>query len=114
MERPDTTPTDPTLFRVTSLEPFPVPSFSHPGWRVLEVEYLNHPAGDRRHAIDLPRDWYLPYQEATREAIQSQLVYWVEDLDYSKTPSFPIRPDDTVAHRLLKTLGNRQIVRDQE
>lgn len=108
----DKAQTDPTLFRVKALKPFPDPALSQPEWLVLEVEYLNRADGLRKEAIHMPPEWHVPHQESVEAAIHSQLVYYVDDLDFSKTPSFP-PTTDTTPERILRAISNNQIVSGQ-
>lgn len=50
--------------------------------------------------------------ETVEAAIHSQLVYYVDDLDFSKTPSFP-PTTDTAPERILRAISNNQIVSGQ-
>ncbi len=60
----------------------------------------------------MPPEWHVPHQESVEAAIHSQLVYYVDDLDFSKTPNFP-PTTDTAPERILRAISNNQIVSGQ-
>ena len=104
---------DPVHFRVTELAPLPVAEATRPGWLVLSVAFLNKDDGLPGMKSPIPPQWYQPYLEAIEEAIRSQQIYWV-DWDYTNAPDFPPRLSDNTVQRLLRAIGDRQIVQGQD
>ena len=97
---------EPVHFRITGIQPNPIAPHSRSNEIVLSVSYVNKPGGIH---FGMSTEHYLPYRDILTEAIDSQAVYWV-DWDYSKTPSWPPRMNDSTLDRLLRAVESRQFV----
>ncbi len=97
---------EPVHFRVAGVQPHPV-SPHPPGHEiVLTIEYVNKPGILN---VGMRTEQYVPYRDVVQDAIKSQAVYWV-DWDYSKTPNWLPRMNDSTLDRLFRAIADRQIV----
>ncbi len=97
---------EPVHFRVAGVQPNPISPHPTSNEIVLTIEYVNKP--ETLH-IGMRTEQYVPHRDMLQDAIKSQAVYWV-DWDYSKTPNWPPRRNDSTLDRLFRAIADRQIV----
>lgn len=97
-----------TEFYVESLGDYPLEVPGKSGHLVMTVKYRNHPNNLKGTHFDMDPHWYGDRFAVISSAAKSQAWYWVEDLDYSMTPNFPPRSNDTVLDRLLSAIEKNQ------
>lgn len=97
---------DPVHFRVVEVGPNPLPAVHPSDANMLRIEYATKPGGA---AFGLSDERLEAHRVEIAIALKSQAVYWVS-WDYSDTPTFPPRGDDTRLDRLFKAIDDGQIV----